>query len=205
MSDTVWPMVFAEREAFVDYVQTLEPADWEHASLCDGWRVKDVVAHMIAGAKATPITFVFGLITSGFNWDKWSAKAASREANGTPAELTARLRSVVKSKTPPAGAMLGEMVVHGEDVRRALGASAVHYPEEHLRAVAEYYKTAGAPLRVKKRISGLKLQATDVEWSTGDGPLVSGPLLSLLLAMTGRRAGLDGLSGPGLEDLRSRM
>jgi hypothetical protein len=66
------------------------------------------------------------------------------------------------------------------------------------------YKVASFPVGTKKRIAGLRLRATDVDWSHGDGPEVTGPGLSLLVAMTGRPGGLDALSGEGLATMRSR-
>jgi uncharacterized protein (TIGR03083 family) len=100
--------------------------------------------------------------------------------------------------------MLGEAILHGEDIRRPLGI-AHSYPPEAVTRVADFYKGSNLLLGSKKRIAGLTLRATDVDWSIGTGPEVSGPAMSLLLAMTGRRAGLDGLSGPGLATLQSRM
>jgi hypothetical protein len=72
-------------------------------------------------------------------------------------------------------------------------------------ACLELYKTTGFPVGTKKRIAGLRLVATDIDWSYGTGPEVTGPSLPLLLAMTGRSAGLAGLGGAGLATLRSRM
>ena len=66
--------------------------------------------------------------------------------------------------------------------------------------LAEFYKKTGAPLRAKKRLAGLKLTATDVDWSTGDGPEVSGPAMSLILAMVGRAKALDDCTGAGRRD-----
>jgi hypothetical protein len=70
--------------------------------------------------------------------------------------------------------------------------------------LAELYKTTGPPLRAKKRLTGLKLEATDVDWSTGSGPEVRGPCMSLILAMVGRTAALPDCEGPGVETLRTR-
>ena len=204
MSDAVWTMLRTERSAFVDHLRTLDDADWEKPSLCKEWSVKDVVAHVVAGARSNPGRFAGGMISSGFSFNKMTDKQLRRELHQTPAQLIAALETLVDRKTFPGKAMVGEIVVHSEDVQRALGPLGTH-PAEHVRAVADYYKKAGAPIRAKQRISGLRLQATDDDWSTGEGALVSGPLLPLLLAMTGRPAGLDGLSGPGLETLRTRM
>jgi uncharacterized protein (TIGR03083 family) len=124
-----------------------------------------------------------------------------------PDELVARLRARTTTYNhPPApvSAMLGEVVVHGEDLRRPLGLTAS--PDvEASAACLEMYRTASFPVGGKKRIRGLRLVATDTDWSAGDGPEVTGPAASLLLAMTGRDAGLADLSGPGLDVLRGRL
>jgi uncharacterized protein (TIGR03083 family) len=205
MSDNVWPMLEAERLALADYVETLAPSDWEHPSLCDGWRVKDVVAHVVAGAKSTPGRFIVGMVGSGFNFDKMIAKGVQSEADKTPTELVAELRAVAPRRTRPGTAMVGEALVHHEDIRRAMGADPGQYPGADLQTVADYYKKAGPPIRAKGRIAGLQLEATDVAWSTGDGPAVKGPAISLLLAMAGRRAGLSDLTGPGVAELDTRL
>ena len=98
-------------------------------------------------------------------------------------------------------AMLGEIVVHGEDIRRPLGLK--HQPpEEALVAVADSWKNSNLLIGSKRRITGLRLRATDTEWVHGDGPEVSGPLLSLILAMTGRKDVHPDLTGEGVAELR---
>jgi hypothetical protein len=100
--------------------------------------------------------------------------------------------------------MVGEVVLHGEDIRRPLGIRR-DYPTETLVTVADFYKGSNLLLGTKTRIAGLSLRATDADWSTGAGPEVRGPMISLLLGMTGRSAGLSDLSGDGLATLRSRI
>jgi len=115
-----------------------------------------------------------------------------------------RKRTTTTNRPPaPVMAMLGEIVVHGEDIRRPLGKSGA-VSEQAVVACLEMYKSASFPVGGKKRIPGLRLVATDVRWSHGDGPEVSGPGLSLLLAMTGRAAGLEELSGDGVALLTDR-
>jgi hypothetical protein len=94
-------------------------------------------------------------------------------------------------------------MVHGEDIRRPLGVRGEHSPE-HVVALADKYKKTGAPLRAKKRLEGLKLQATDVDWASGDGPEVRGPCMSLILAMVGRESALADCEGDGVDTLRAR-
>jgi uncharacterized protein (TIGR03083 family) len=100
--------------------------------------------------------------------------------------------------------MLGEVVVHGEDIRRPLGVHAMVATDAVVECL-ELYKRANFPVGTKKRIAGLKLSASDVEWSHGAGPEVSGPALSLLLVMAGRAVAVDELSGEGVAVLRPRL
>jgi len=98
-------------------------------------------------------------------------------------------------------AMLGEIIVHGEDIRRPLGLQH-RASEAALVAVADSYKTSNFLLGAKRRIAGLKLNATDSDWVWGDGPEVSGPLISLIMAMTGRTGADRDLTGEGLTTLQ---
>lgn len=100
--------------------------------------------------------------------------------------------------------MLGEVVVHGEDIRRPLGVTAKVAPEATV-ACLDMYKVASFPVGGKKRIAGLRFVASDTDWSHGAGSEVTGPALSLLMVMAGRAAGLDDLSGDGVAVLRSRL
>ncbi|MEI6700678.1 MAG: maleylpyruvate isomerase family mycothiol-dependent enzyme, partial [Actinomycetota bacterium] len=100
-------------------------------------------------------------------------------------------------------AMLGEIVVHGEDIRRPLGLTH-QSPEAALIAVAEGWKKSNLLIGSKRRITGLSLHANDSSWSHGSGPKVEGSLQDLVLAMTGRKGALAGLTGPGVDILRSR-
>src|SRR4029079_14852838 len=96
-----------------------------------------------------------------------------------------------------------ELAVHSADVAEGLG-KPFDLPTEDYVACLEYLKDVQPVFRAKTRIAGLHLEATDAEWSTGDGPAVSGTSKQLLLAMAGRRAALDNLTGEGLDTMRSR-
>jgi len=147
-----------------------------------------------------------GFASTGFSFDKFVAKDLRTYAAGTPAEMRTRFRDVITSTHTPPGpkyVALGEVMVHGEDIRRSHGTKGDH-PADHLVTLAELYKKTGAPLRGKRRIAGLKLTATDVDWTSGDGPEVRGPCMSLILAMVGRAAALDDCAGDGVDTLRSR-
>jgi uncharacterized protein (TIGR03083 family) len=100
-------------------------------------------------------------------------------------------------------AMLGEIIVHGEDIRRPLGLEH-RAPEAALVAVADSYKKSNILIGAKRRIAGLKLNATDTDWVWGDGPQISGPLISLIMVMTGRTGADSDLTGEGLATLAAR-
>ena len=206
MSDDIWPVVHAERRALAADLAELTPEQWATPSLCTGWSVHDVLAHMVATAKETPPRFLVGMLTSGFRLSRMTEKRIAEERAGGPAATLERFRAVETSTSAPPGptlSWLGEALVHSEDVRRPLGI-AHDYPLASVTAVTEFYAGSNILIGGKRRVEGLTLRATDTDWSHGSGPVVEGPALALLLATTGRRAALAELSGPGVETLRSR-
>jgi uncharacterized protein (TIGR03083 family) len=200
-------MIHAERSALADTLDELTPDQWVTPSLCAGWNVKQLAAHLLAGAEQTVPHFAAGMARSGLRFDTFMQRDAERLSALSTDEITARLRartSTTNGPPAPVLAMLGEAVVHGEDLRRPLGLS--RPPDvEASRACLEMYRTASFPVGGRKRIRGLRLVAPDAGWSTGEGPEVTGPALSLLLAMTGREAGLAALTGEGLPILAARL
>ena len=199
------PMIHAERASLGEYLATLDAAEWSGPTWT-GWNVQQVVGHLVAAARITAPHFFGGLVRCRFSFDRFVDRDLRSYAAGTPADVKARYDAIISSTRTPPGptyVALGEVMVHGEDIRRPRGARGEH-PETHLVTLAELYKKTGAPLRAKKRLEGLELRATDVEWSTGEGELVQGPCMSLILAMVGRAGALSDCEGPGVETLRAR-
>lgn len=207
MSD-VWPVVHAEREALTAFLESLDEKQWEKPSLCEGWSVHYVVAHLIDTAKTTRLNFMVGLAAARFDFDRQNAKGVARERGATPAQTLQRLRAVTgRTSTPPGSrdTRLVEAFVHGEDIRRALGSSGDYPPLAVERAFRYQAKTPVSFGGGKQHISGLTLVADDADVSIGSGPVVSGPLVSLLLVASGRRAALADLNGPGVVGLEDRL
>lgn len=100
-------------------------------------------------------------------------------------------------------AWLGEIIIHSEDIFRPLNDATTH-DVRAVVAVAQFYAGRNAVLGVRHRIQGVRLIADDTEWHYGDGLPVTGPAVALLLAITGRAAGMDELSGPGVSLLAAR-
>jgi translation initiation factor 2 gamma subunit (eIF-2gamma) len=107
-------------------------------------------------------------------------------------------------KSTLADRMLQLTGVVDERAARSLLGIKHDYPQQAVIDVLDFYKTSNTLIGTKSRIAGVNLRATDADWSYGDGPEVSGPLLSLLMAATGRTAALDELAGDGVAILRGR-
>jgi uncharacterized protein (TIGR03083 family) len=161
---------------------------------------------MTSAATLTPPAFFARLIGSGFSFDKVQEGGVAAQRGASPAETMAHFEGVLTSVKHPPGptpTWLGETIVHSEDIRRPLGIKHA-YPTEAVVTAADFFKGSNLLIGSKRRIDGLTLLATDAEWSHGTGPEVAGPILSLVMAMTGRKAVLDDLSGEGVATLRSR-
>ena len=198
-----------ENTDFSAYLHSLEAGDWERPSLCEGWRVRDVVGHILYGNEQHLSTLPFRLAKYGFSSDR-SGKAYSiaRAEGRTPAELI----RAFDDRNPWAGTCrvfpprltLLDRLVHHQDIRRALGHPR-QIPDERVVAVLDATPTLGSVFGAKGRTKGLGFQATDVDWFWGDGPTVRGPGEALTMTMLGRAQPLPELSGDGLEVFASRV
>ncbi|HEY5357124.1 MAG TPA: maleylpyruvate isomerase family mycothiol-dependent enzyme [Streptosporangiaceae bacterium] len=204
--EQAWKHIHAERADLAETWAGLSARQWAAQSWCQGWSVQDTAGHVLAAAEQTPLNFYKELTSAGFKFSVFTERGARRLAAIGPEELIRRLRArTTTTNHPPAPvtAMLGEIVVHGQDILRPLGLK--HQPPQAaLVAVADSWKNSNLLIGAKRRIAGLRLQATDAEWAHGDGPEVSGPLLSLILAMTGRKAVHPDLTGEGVAELGRR-
>jgi len=204
---TTWQLIHAERASIADTLDSLSGTDWSKPSWCGDWSVHVTAGHILAGAEQTKGNFMKGMVTSGFRFNTLMDREARRAGALPPAEIISRLRArTTTTNRPPAPVvtMLGEVVVHSQDIRGAVGQSANTDPDA-IVACLEMYKGANFPVGTKKRIDGVRLAADDIEWTHGNGAEVSGPALSILMVMTGRAAALDALSGDGVATLRNRM
>lgn len=206
MTDDTWTVIHSERRALAADLAGLSVEQWTTPSLCSGWTVHDVLAHLVSTAKLTPPAFFAGLLGSGFDFNRFTAKRIAAEGAGGPAATLEAFRAVENSTSAPPGprtSWLGEVLVHGEDIRRPLGI-AHDYPVASVTTVTEFYAGSNVLIGGKRRVGGVTLTATDTDWSHGSGPTAAGPARALMLATAGRKAALDELTGPGVEILRGR-
>ncbi len=202
----IWPLVHAERAALAADLAHLPRERWSTRSLCDGLSVREVLAHLTAAANLNGVRWFAGVLRCRFDFDKQVAMRLAEQLGDSPAETLERFRRAITSEVKPplpVIAMLGETVVHGADIRHPLG---IHHesPITTLTRVAEYYRGTDQVVVAKKRVVGLRLVATDGPFASGDGPLVTGSTLALIMAMTGRAAFCEELGGDGVATLRER-
>jgi uncharacterized protein (TIGR03083 family) len=207
MSDdaTTWKMIHEERARSADMLASLSPEQWLADTLCRGWNVHRVAAHMMIAGEQTTGKFMMGLMTSGFRFNVMTDRDA-RHADGlSSATIIARIRArTTTTNKPPAPtmAMQGEVVVHGIDIREPLGLVDNSSIDAKV-ACLDMFKGSNFPVPAKKAIAGLRLRASDAAWSYGSGPEVVGPTAALLMAMTARPLPST-LSGDGVDVLRAR-
>lgn len=195
-----WVAAGEEMRDLAERLADLDDEQWNSPSLCGEWRVRDVLAHVTAGAEgAFGVGWVFrSVLRHGFDYNGWLAIDGQQRGRQDPAVLLLALQNAAANQTSPSRPVrsLMHVLIHGQDICRPLGITH-DLPEAHLLLVADFVKDDRLILHAKKRISGLKLTATDIDWSNGDGPEVTGPGEALVMMMAGRVVVLDDLQVKG--------
>lgn len=197
-------------DALAGVLADLDEAEWEHPSLCSLWRVRDVVAHLVAAHQSAPPAPVGRLLLrSGWSCSRVIDRAARQAARHRPEELLAQFRTLDRSRGVgrfvPLDLRFADQVVHTLDVCVPLHRPA-SVPADRLAATLNgLLAHRGFGLSAAALASGLRLSATDLSWSTGDGPEVRGSGEALVLALTGRPVGLERLNGDGVALLQARF
>jgi uncharacterized protein (TIGR03083 family) len=188
-SDTIWRHVDTERTYVADLLDGLPDAAWSAPSLCEGWTVRDVGAHL-AFAHARLRDVIGPALRSGFRYNAMIKRAALRSPL-THAQIVATLRGYVGSRrrAPIVSEVepLLDVLVHTQDICVPLDIDH-RMPSDAAAAAADRIFTLKGPMRLWDPPRGVRLVATDVDWSHGDGPRVEAPIQDLLLALTGRQA-----------------
>lgn len=210
MPDTDLPDLHdAENADLSTYLHSLPSAAWDAPSLCAGWRVRDVVGHLLDGNELRLHTLPTRLARFGFSSNRSGRHYAIQRAEGRP---PAQLLAEFDGRDPWAGTcrvfpprlVLLDRLVHHQDIRRALGHPRT-VPTERLAAVLEVTPRLGSVFGARRRCRGLSFHAADIDWSWGTGPAVHGPGEALLMAMLGRSDALADLHGDGLAEFSRRV
>ena len=189
-----------ERRALLGDLEGVAGERWASPSLCPGWDVHDVLAHLVDGAKTTRWSFLRDLAAARFDFDRCNATGIARARAADPTGTLAEFSAVLDRSTTalaPLPTRLVEVIVHAEDIRRPLGISH-HYPVAAVLPALQFQlKTSVGIGGGKQRADGLRLVATDAAFESGSGPEVRGTALALLLVVSGRPVELGELVGPG--------
>ncbi|SOD94831.1 maleylpyruvate isomerase family mycothiol-dependent enzyme [Blastococcus haudaquaticus] len=204
--DQKWAVIAEQRRALADILSAIDAADWERPSLCTQWRVRDVAAHLALTPRSPGVLriLVAGLRARG-DFDAVNRDLARTHAERPTDRLVADLRELADCRRKPAittlDNLLFDTLVHVQDITVPLGVPAP-MPLGPAREGAERVWRMGWPFWARRRLRGMRLIATDVDWSVGQGDEVRGAIQDLLLLLTGRTGTvLPRLSGPGTRRL----
>ena len=171
--------------SLADLLETAPVSVWDAPSLCEGWRIREVVAHVTMPARYDAAAFMAEMATADGDFTRLSNTVAARDGASPPTSLLADLRSeTLHGWEPPGGGQLGALthaVVHGLDVTEAAGLGRT-VPATHMALVLG----AADPGLFGTDLTGVELRADDLDWSYGSGELVTGPAQVLALVVCGR-------------------
>jgi uncharacterized protein (TIGR03083 family) len=208
--EQIWQVISEQRFRLAAMLEDLSEAEWEQPSLCAGWRVRDVAAHV---ASAPQVPGLGSMLADGIrargSFHRFNHDAAVRHAARPTHAIVAELRAYADSRRLPVLTnyrnILFDVLVHTQDIAIPLGRD-YPMPTEPARAGADRVWTMGWPFWSQRRLPDLRLRATDIDWSAGAGAEVRGPIATLLLLLTGRTAtALPHLSGPGVQAVAERF
>jgi uncharacterized protein (TIGR03083 family) len=206
----VWQVIDDQRLKVAGLLDQLSAGEWAQPSLCAGWTIRDVAAHLTL-QELGPTGAIGMMARWRGSLDQTIHGAACRRAAAWPTgQIIAAIRGMAGSRRHNAGVTyletLTDILVHGQDIAAPLGRHHDMPPPAAATAASRVLSMRWPPpLPAARKVAGFRLAATDVSWSAGDGPLVSGPIRAILLVCTGRRTALPQLSGEGAAGLAARL
>ncbi|MGV9807519.1 maleylpyruvate isomerase family mycothiol-dependent enzyme [Micromonospora chersina] len=208
METDLLPMIAAERRRTADLIDSLTPAQLDTPSLCGSWTVREVAGHLVSPLVGSRWALLPLVARAGFRLHVANARLAQQVARRPAAELAAALREHAEHRfRPPVVGYFGQLTdlqVHGLDIRRPLGLPADLDPDR-VRTSLDFLTGGRAVGFVdRRRVAGLRFEASDLGWASGAGPVVRGTGEAMLLTLTGRRVVLPELEGDGVTVLAGR-
>jgi uncharacterized protein (TIGR03083 family) len=203
----IWAAIDEERGSLADLLEQLSPAEWEHPSLCAGWRIRDVAAHLALAQmgirRAAP-----AFVRARGSFNGMIRSTALAHAVVPTDQLIAEIRGMVGSRRHAPGITsvepLTDVLVHGQDVVLPLGRERPVPPAAAAISATRTW-AKGWPFWARRRMRGVSLSATDHPWQVGNGNRVEGSMGDLLLLLTGRTGVLPRLTGDGVTTLGRRL
>ena len=205
-----WQVITEQRLGLARLLDGLSDTEWEQPSLCAGWRVRDVAAHVALAAQVPGFGAMFAdAIRARGRFHRLNHDVAVRHAARPTRAIADQLRTYADSRRLPVVTnyrnILFDVLVHAQDIAIPLGRD-YPMPSEAARVGADRVWTMGWPFWARRRLCGVRLFATDIDWSVGAGVELRGPIRMLLLLLTGRTAtAVPHLSGPGVHTITERF
>lgn len=204
-TEEIWQAVATERVSLVELLRPLPDSGWDHTSLCEGWRVRDVVAHLILSVRSGLGSILVDLIRARGDFNRMVRDTAIRHADRrTNAQLLSELHDSIGANTTPVGTTpvdrLMDLLVHGQDIAVPLGIPREMPLPAALPALDRVWN-GGFPFHARTRFGGYRLVATGGEWTAGAGPVIEGSATNLLMLITGRHPAPDQFTGEGAAQL----
>lgn len=202
----LWPWILEERASVLATFEVLDDQQLDTPSLCAGWTVRQVLAHLVLAAHPPVRRYAVALLRARGSFDQANHELAVADAQLPVAELLARYRTAMEHRFAPPGwppaAPLADVLLHALDVRIPLDLPTDRPAERYEPVLRLLTSPAGKAFAPGSR-PAVRWEATDHDWSAGDGPLVQGAMADVALAASGRSARLDALGGGGVADLRT--
>ena len=196
-----------EREGFASFLDGLTSQQWNSPTLCELWTVREVAIHTVSYDELTTGGLVGRFLKGRLNTDRINAIGVADYSDRSPQQITVLIRSYAQPHGLTGGfggkIALTDGMIHQQDIRRSIGLPRTIDPER-LRTALNFARFAPT-IRGAWRARGVRLVASDLDWSHGRGPEVRGPGEALLMAMAGRRAALDDVDGPGKAELAQHI
>lgn len=213
-SDATWSAIDDQRRRTADLLEQLTEQQWRQSSLCRGWTVRHVAAHLTLQQQRVRdvTTFVARNPTMlrHVTLNRTIHHSAVLQSQLPTQEIIHRIRAMIGSRRHNAFVTpletLTDILVHSQDIAVPLGLDLTVVPTASALAATRRWDTRGTWLAMVFRalpLKGYRLTATDTDWARGEGPQIAGPIGALLLLLTGRPAALAQLSGEGADALRT--
>ena len=197
----LWGTIVEERESILATFETLTDEQWRTPSLCGDWTVHQLLGHLVVAAHPPRVGFAVEFVKARGDFDRANDALATAEARHSPDELISRYRARIGERATPPGfgteAPLTDILIHSLDVRIPLGLPTERPADRYAHAMKLLLSAKGERFFVPRGRPKVQWNATDLPWSAGTGPTVEGTMQDLAVAASGRRARIDGLSGPG--------
>ncbi|HEY3013488.1 MAG TPA: maleylpyruvate isomerase family mycothiol-dependent enzyme [Nocardioides sp.] len=187
--DLAWRHTVEQRRALAGILGSLSPEEWEHESLCAGWTVRDVAAHVITSPQLQQGRLIWETVKAGGNVSAVALRDAKRRAAAPTSEILADYERLAEGKKHFIGTgradLLLDVIVHTQDIVRPLGRTHA-VPPEAAALAADRARRLAFLLHSRSAIRQHRMVATDVDWDRGKGSVIEAPMLELLMMCAGR-------------------